>query len=108
MLNTGAAEPSDAAVSSRRQTIRIMDDLKEEGGPSSEAKGKMPKTPRRSTGEDESGFSDYNPFQSGGEEAQDRERRRRKVSIRLMVKDFSDHSVVNGKRPSKGQGAETV
>ena len=41
-------------------------------------KGIKVKTPRRSE-EEESGFSDYNPFQSGSEEAAERERRRRKV-----------------------------
>jgi hypothetical protein len=35
------------------------------------------RTPRRSAGE-EGGFSDYNPFQSGGEDAAERERRRRR------------------------------
>ncbi|ORX33516.1 Man1-Src1p-C-terminal domain-domain-containing protein [Kockovaella imperatae] len=44
---------------------------------------KKPKTPRRS---EDSGFSDYNPFQSGGEEGSDREKRRRKSSAGVSAK----------------------
>ncbi|EIW68654.1 hypothetical protein TREMEDRAFT_39562 [Tremella mesenterica DSM 1558] len=42
------------------------------------------KTPRKSRA-DESGFSDFNPFQSGSEEAAERERRRRKSSVGLST-----------------------
>ena len=77
--------PSEANVSKpKRQTepvIEVTDGLKEESEKEDELPKKTSKikTPRRSTGED-SGFSDYNPFQSGSEDAAQRDRRRRKVS----------------------------
>ena len=76
-------------ISERRKTlsrkrsepvIQLMDELREESEKEEEPpkKSSRVKTPRRSAGE-ESGFSDYNPFQSGSEAAAERERRRRKV-----------------------------
>ncbi|WWD21940.1 hypothetical protein CI109_106428 [Kwoniella shandongensis] len=64
--------------------IRIMDNVREESEKEDETPKKIsrPKTPRKSSG-DESGFSDFNPFQSGSEEAAERARRRRKSSIGL-------------------------
>ncbi len=79
-----APEDTSTKTSSKKKNdavIEVMDELREE----SEKEDELPKrttkvkTPRRSAGED-SGFSDYNPFQSGSEEAAERERRRRKVS----------------------------
>lgn len=60
--------------------IKFVEDVaeSEESEVETPVSKKKMKTPRRS-GNDESGFSDFNPFQSGGEEAADRERRRRKV-----------------------------
>ncbi|WVQ83955.1 hypothetical protein IAT38_006100 [Cryptococcus sp. DSM 104549] len=70
-----SARKSEAAV-------KIMDHVREESEKEDEEPKKVvkAKTPRRSAGE-ESGFSDYNPFQSGGEGAAERDRRRRKSSI---------------------------
>ena len=62
----------------------VMEDVKEESEKEEELPRKTNKikTPRRSAGED-SGFSDYNPFQSGSEQAAERERRRRKVNSQI-------------------------
>lgn len=89
--STSASEtqtPSDTGESrAKKQSVRlsepsldVMEEVKEESEKEDVAtkKSSKVKTPRRSTGED-SGFSDFNPFQSGSEEAAERERRRRKV-----------------------------
>ncbi|KAK8846633.1 hypothetical protein IAR55_005720 [Kwoniella newhampshirensis] len=89
---TEVRTPSTGPVDVKPQTtarksdvaIRIMDNLREESEKEDETPKKIsrPKTPRKSSG-DESGFSDFNPFQSGSGEAAERERRRRKSSIGL-------------------------
>ncbi|RSH90178.1 inner nuclear membrane protein enriched at telomere/subtelomere region [Saitozyma podzolica] len=63
-------EPRSIAKKRSEPQIRIMDHLKEEE--------EAPRTPLRG---DEPAFSDFNPFQSGSEDAAERERRRRKSSI---------------------------
>jgi hypothetical protein len=89
-IPSSSAAPSDIATPSSRSQVRLepevqfLDGVREESekeddaGTDRKSTGKV-KTPRRSGGE-ESGYSDYNPFQSGSEEAAQRERRRRKVS----------------------------
>ena len=66
--------------------VKVMDDLPEERSepeePTVPPPASVKKTPRRSKVED-SAFSDFNPFQSGSEEAAERERRRRKVRQRM-------------------------
>jgi len=74
------SEPSSVkqSVSKRKSepAISWMEDLKEEEEEKPAVPRSVKKTPRRS---EESGFSDYNPFQSGSEDAAGRQRRRRKV-----------------------------
>lgn len=65
---TPAKRKSESALNQPREESE-----KEDEPPKSERK--RPKTPRS----DNSAFSDYNPFQSGGEDAREREKRRRKV-----------------------------
>jgi hypothetical protein len=80
-----------SAKKDREPIIEVMDELKEESEKEEEVLRKTSnvKTPRRSAGED-SGFSDYNPFQSGSEEAAERERRRRKVSCIYLTWTYAD------------------
>ena len=66
-----AKKRSDAAIT-------FMDDLKEEEEKEENQYRSTKKTPRRS---EDSGFTDFNPFQSGSEDAADRDRRRRKVGL---------------------------
>nr|XP_019005557.1 uncharacterized protein I203_02413 [Kwoniella mangroviensis CBS 8507]OCF69018.1 hypothetical protein I203_02413 [Kwoniella mangroviensis CBS 8507] len=66
--------------SRKSEPVKIMDNLAEESEKEESPKKPIkPKTPRKSVGE-ESGFSDFNPFQSGSEAAADKERRRRRKS----------------------------
>lgn len=62
-------EKTPLAKKRSEPAISFLDNLKEE-------EEKDVTTPKR----EDSGFSDFNPFQSGSEEAAERERRRRKVS----------------------------
>ncbi|WWC87298.1 uncharacterized protein L201_002186 [Kwoniella dendrophila CBS 6074] len=81
-LRTPSVGPEIKPPKSSRKSepVRIMDHLAEESEKEdSPKKSVKPKTPRKSAGE-ESGFSDFNPFQSGSEAAADRERRRRRKS----------------------------
>ncbi|OCF42073.1 hypothetical protein I317_04044 [Kwoniella heveanensis CBS 569] len=84
--SVGPAEPIKATPRSARKSeaaIRLMDHVAEESEKEETPKKPVkPKTPRKSV-VDESGFSDFNPFQSGSEAAADRERRRRKSSMGL-------------------------
>ncbi|WRT65160.1 uncharacterized protein IL334_002103 [Kwoniella shivajii] len=64
----------------KSESVKVMDNVAEESEKEESPKKPIkPKTPRKSAGE-ESGFSDFNPFQSGSEEAAERERRRRRKS----------------------------
>jgi hypothetical protein len=58
--------------------ISFMDNVKEEEEKEEPKPRSEKKTPRKS---EDSGFSDFNPFQSGSEDAAERERRRRKVGF---------------------------
>ncbi|WVF70184.1 hypothetical protein IAT40_004972 [Kwoniella sp. CBS 6097] len=84
--SVGPTEPAKPPPRSGRKSepaVRIMDHVAEESEKEETPKKPVkPKTPRKSMN-DESGFSDFNPFQSGSEAAADRERRRRKSSMGL-------------------------
>ncbi|KAK4686735.1 hypothetical protein P7C73_g3381, partial [Tremellales sp. Uapishka_1] len=80
--------PKAKALSRKRVSEKLLatvDDVKEESEKEEDIVIKVdkPKTPRRSAGE-ESGFSDFNPFQSGGEGAAAKEKRRRKSSMGIQ------------------------
>ncbi|KGB75094.2 hypothetical protein CNBG_0932 [Cryptococcus deuterogattii R265] len=66
----------------RESKTKIMDHVQKENKKEDEMPEQMSKAraSRRSEGE-QSSFSDFNPFQSGSEDAAERERRRRKSSI---------------------------
>ena len=74
--------------------ISFMDKVKEEEDVREEPKS-VKKTPRRSV---ESGFSDFNPFQSGSEDAAERERRRRKA--RWPTRPYSSQTIADASPPS--------
>ncbi|ORY20212.1 Man1-Src1p-C-terminal domain-domain-containing protein [Naematelia encephala] len=93
-----SAQPSSSSVTSERvppepdvkrsagkRKSTTMDEVKEESEKEDTPKKKTPrpKTPRRS---EDSGFSDFNPFQSGAEDAGEREQRRRKSSVGLSAR----------------------
>ncbi|WVW78875.1 hypothetical protein I302_100838 [Kwoniella bestiolae CBS 10118] len=81
-LRTPSVGPEVKPPRSARKSepVKIMDNVAEESEKEeSPKKAVKPKTPRKSAGE-ESGFSDFNPFQSGSEAAAERERRRRRKS----------------------------
>lgn len=74
--------PTPRKVGRPRKSVKAAD-IKEERSEPEEAPAqdrRISKGRRSDADADESGFSDFNPFQSGSGEAADRERRRRKVS----------------------------
>nr|ODN85958.1 hypothetical protein L203_04457 [Cryptococcus depauperatus CBS 7841] len=88
-LHTPKVSPNEKPRGNTRKSgssINRMSHVKEEseGDIPKKAikKEKVQKTPQKANGED-GGFSDYNPFQSGSEEAAERNRRRRKSSTGL-------------------------
>ncbi|WWC67546.1 uncharacterized protein I206_101455 [Kwoniella pini CBS 10737] len=65
----------------KSEPVKPLDHLAEESEKEESPKKPIkPKTPRKSAVAEESGFSDFNPFQSGSEAAADAERRRRRKS----------------------------
>jgi hypothetical protein len=70
-------EKTPLAKKRSKPALSSMIDLKEEEEHAAQTP-KQAKTPRKS--EVDTGFSDFNPFQSGSEDAAEKERRRRKVS----------------------------
>jgi len=89
-----AKKRSEAAIS-------FMDDVKEEEEKEDIKPRSEKKTPRRS---EDSGFSDFNPFQSGSEDVADRERRRRKVGfVHLSLPHTDDKSSIglSSQKPSQ-------
>nr|XP_018265885.1 uncharacterized protein I303_02261 [Kwoniella dejecticola CBS 10117]OBR88043.1 hypothetical protein I303_02261 [Kwoniella dejecticola CBS 10117] len=75
-----AAKPPRSAAR-KSESVKILDHLAEESEKEeSPKKAIKPKTPRKSAVAEESGFSDFNPFQSGSEAAAAAERRRRRKS----------------------------
>ncbi|WVR04313.1 hypothetical protein IAU60_001313 [Kwoniella sp. DSM 27419] len=83
-LRTPSVGPTDVKPprSARKSepAPKTMENVAEESEKEDSPKKSKLKTPRRSI-EDQSGFSDFNPFQSGSEEAAERARRRRKSSM---------------------------
>lgn len=81
-IASSSSSISSEMLASKSDRIQLMDEVVEESEKEDQPvkKVRTPKTPRSR----ESGFSDRNPFQSGSEDAAERESRRRKVSLLLV------------------------